>query len=102
LKVRLAADLTPRLSTGRPKPSPLRGPKFLTKRVTSELAAGVRQHIISDGDLDAPALELMRDKGALATELSRKARVPWVNRSISGDLLEDLPSSPRTSRTDSR
>jgi hypothetical protein len=32
----------------------------------------------------------------------RRARAFWVNRSISGDLLAGLPSSPRTSRTDSR
>jgi hypothetical protein len=33
-----------------------------------------------------------------ADTASRRARVFWVNRSISGDLLADLPSSPRTSR----
>ena len=32
----------------------------------------------------------------------RRARAFWVNRSISGDLPAGLPSSPRTSRTDSR
>src|SRR6266508_5812750 len=33
---------------------------------------------------------------------SRRARVFAVNRSIAGDLLTGLPSSPWTSRTDSR
>lgn len=46
----------------------------------------------------------LADEGStrFALSFAGPARVFWVNRSISGEMLTGLPSSPRTSRTDSR